>query len=92
MAIDMATITPNSKFVIIGTLIVTFIIGSALLVPDRPLWVFKYVLGGMGYLMGLLTIYSGTLTISPFMIIFGALIMLGTHKMLKYLFPEGDLI
>ncbi len=88
----MTMIAPNSKFVIIGTLIVTFIIGSALLVPDRPLWVFKYVLGGMGYLMGLLTIHSGTLTISPFMIIFGALIMLGTHKMLKYLFPEGDLI
>ena len=88
----MTMIAPNSKFVIIGTLIVTFIIGSALLVPDRPLWVFKYVLGGMGHLMGLLTIHSGTLTISPFMIIFGALIMLGTHKMLKYLFPEGDLI
>lgn len=88
----MAMITPDLKFIILGTLVVTFILGSAILVPDRPLWIFKYILGGLGHLMGLLTIYSGALTLSPFMIIFGSLIMIGTHKLLKYLFPEGELI
>jgi len=92
MALELELITPNTKFVMIGTVIVFFLIGSVLLKPTQPLWIFKHILAGMGYLMGLMTIHSGALTMNPFMLIFGALIMLGVHKMLNYLFPEGDLI